>query len=188
MNLNQIAEQLSATYRDCSAKRNHRTELSIKIKEIFATPYSTLEDVYCYANCIPENDYRIIHADSEFVYDLTVVKESKKSHSECPSINYIERTILCIESELNDNLEDIVADFQKLLLSNADDNIMVFKSHSVVYEQRISCLLDHLERYHQRVGNYHFIALINDTFEVKLKSIRGQDLLLHTATRANPTQ
>ena len=85
-------------------------------------------------------------------------------------------------------MEDIVDDFQKLLLSNADDNVMVFKSHSTLYEQRISCLLDHLERYHQRVGNNHFITLINDTFEARLKSIRGQDLLLHTATRSNVNQ
>ena len=50
-----------------------------QIKLLFGDFYQGNNKIFCYANGIKSNDYKVINGDREFVYDLIVVEEEKES-------------------------------------------------------------------------------------------------------------
>lgn len=142
---------------------HHRKDLSKSIKFLFAKLFEQENNYYCYANCIADNDYSIIHGDSEFIFDLIVVEEYPRGNSRVPNVHFIKKTVLALESELDSNLQAVLEDFQKLLVANAMEKVIVFRCHSSEFSEWIDCLTEHIKMYDSKNDErYHLIAKIND--------------------------
>jgi len=168
MNFDAVEKELNDFLKQYERKQDYRKKLSEAVKLAFARQFEGQENVFCYANGIPDNDYKLINGDSEFVYDFVAVQESKETDPLVPSVNFIERILVCLETELDGALIKVLEDFQKLLLSHAPDKVMFFKCHSSEYDCWTKCLLEHLDRFREKSGNFHLIASINDELKIRM--------------------
>lgn len=165
-------EKLDIELKELEAKfkKYDRPSLTYEIKVLFSGLFKDDADCYRYANGIHDSHYELIDGDTEFVYDLVVVKE-ERNITEIVKEDFIIDTLLVLETELDDSLPSVVVDFQKLLLSNADEKVMVFKCKSTEFERWTNFLKTCIEKYRKANGRFHLIARLNDTYEFKREAI-----------------
>jgi hypothetical protein len=167
LDLNKIDKELSLLVQT----EQPRKDLSKSIKLLFAKQYEG-NNVFCYANGVGEHDYSIINADSEFIFDLIVVEESPFGNSSLPNVHFIKKTLLALESELDGNLQAVLEDFQKLLIANSQEKVIIFRCHSTEFDSWSGCLEEHLNNYEsEKKETYHIIAKINDLNTFKRKTL-----------------
>ena len=161
LELKKIEEKLSKLSIDVY----NRTKITLDIKRLFAEFFCkpNTENVYSIsANKMGEGkekwDY--IDYDQEFMFDLTVVEEEMSGIKGVPP--YIIKTILSLESELDGNLKLVIDDFQKLLLSNSEFKVMVFKCHSNEFEQWTNYMKKNIDKYKNTNGTFFLIGFLND--------------------------
>ena len=148
-------------------KQYDRPSLTWCIKTLFASLYGKEENCYRYANGIDDTTYTLIDGDNEFMYDLVVLKE-EKNETGVTNIDFIVDTLLALETELHDNLTSVVEDFQKLLLSNANEKVMVFKCQDLEQFEEWGAFLQMCKaKYVKANGKFHLVARMNKSGEFK---------------------
>lgn len=74
-----------------------------------------------------------------------------------------------MESVLAPGFHYVVEDFQKLLLSNADEKTIVFRFHSDEFDRNVTYPEDCIKAYKGGNGTLHFIAFISNERHLKRK-------------------
>ncbi len=146
-----------------------RPLLTEQIKFLFAQLFKDEKDCFCYANGIKGSSFDIINGENEFIYDLVVLKE-RKHDDDLVNEDYIVDTLLVLESELDDRLHSVLVDYQKLLLCNADEKVMLFRCHSTEFERWSMYLEKCALEYRKSNGRFHLIARLNDKLCFKRKT------------------
>ena len=90
-----------------------------KIKEIL-----NHEDIQVFSKGIEKYDHFKL---SEYLYDIHVCKMNKFNSVNNNEVNYVEKSLVQIESEISNNSKDVSADFSKLVCGNADLKVMIVK-------------------------------------------------------------
>ena len=143
-----------------------RGQVTLEIKQLFAAIFIKEYDVY--ANKMGENKWDYVTDVKEYLYDLIVVKEDK---SEIENVPYICKTILALESELDNGFKSVMDDFQKLLISNSDYKVMIFKCHSTELTDYLSYMEKNLNHYAAANGTFYLISYLNDKLIFEIKQI-----------------
>ena len=101
-----------------------------------------------------------------YLFDAIVVETKKFDYK----FDYFTRTILTLESELSGTtLKDIVDDFQKLLVSNSEYKVMVFKCHSSEFDEWTKFLKDNINIYYKpKIGIYYLVAYLTDKLKFEI--------------------
>ena len=107
-------------------KSNHRfmsskfvLNVANKIKDIING-----EDIHVFSRYVENyNDFKL----SEYLYDIHVCKMNKFKSVNNHEVNYVEKSLVQIESEFSNNSKDVSADFSKLVCGNADLKVMIVK-------------------------------------------------------------
>lgn len=164
-----------------SKKKGVKRTSTNDLKLLIASLFEGEESIFCYANGIENNDYVLINSDKEFVFDLIVVREEVEEKSDdfnsiFLGIDYITNTLLAMESEFHGGLFNVVEDFQKLLISNADEKILVFRCHLDDLDKWNQTFLIHLKKYKARNGVFHFICELTNRNEFKRYTIDSLEL------------
>ena len=147
-------------------KQYDRRLFTKRIKTLFADIYKEEENCYRYANGINDGTYTFIDGDHEFLFDLVILRE-EKNETGIIEVDFITDTLLALETELNDSLTAVTEDFQKLLLSDADEKVMVFKCHSDKFKEWCSFLQLCKTKYIKANGKFHLVARMNESGEIK---------------------
>lgn len=148
-----------------------RSSFTWEVKILFAQLFESEENCYRYANAIDDPTYKLIDGDNEFMFDLVVLREEKHNGGLIDE-DYIIDTILALETELDDSFHSVVVDFQKLLLSNADEKVIIFKCHSDEFAERCDYLKLCTSKYRKSQGIFHLVARLNDTSEIKRETFQ----------------
>jgi hypothetical protein len=156
LDLSSIEVKLSQVI-DANASFN-REIFTVEIKHKFASLFeSTSFDIY--ANKIGDDPNCYFSYSQEYLYDLTVFEEKPSSRA---NINFLVKTILVLESEWSGNFKEVIDDFQKLLVANAINKVLVFKCHSTELDGYIGFMNQNIKEYIGGSGNYLLISYIND--------------------------
>lgn len=129
------------------------------IKVLFAKIFED-DNFCCYANKINKSNHHLFYDTNEFVFDFSATQISESTHPLVRTVSVI-KTFLAMETEM-DSFNCVVEDFQKLLQSNADEKVMVFRCHSSEFDGLADYLEFNLRNYQGGNGLFHLIALLND--------------------------
>lgn len=129
------------------------------IKLLFARLFEA-DDFCCYANRITPPNHTLFYDTNEFLFDFSAVQVSESRHPLIKTVSVL-RTFLALETEKG-NFKEVVIDFQKLLQSNADEKVMIFRCHSSELEDFTAYLEFDVRNYHIANGVFHFISWLND--------------------------
>jgi len=133
-------------------------KFTVEIKHKFASLFEST-DFSVYANRIGDDPFRYFSYEQEYLYDLTVFEEKQSSRA---GIDFVTRTILVLESEWSTSFKSIIDDFQKLLIANALNKVLIFRCHSTDLENYIGFMEQNIKEYLGGTGNYFLIAYMTD--------------------------
>lgn len=160
-------EDLESKLSDLKLNNLPATESTILIKKFFSDLFNKEPRYIIYANRIGKNAYDYVDEESEYLYDLTVI-EQETSNIHYP---FLKRTVLVLESEWG-NLNEILYDFQKLLMSNSKNKVMVFQSyHLEDFEMILNYMKANIEQYEYSKGDYFLCCFINYKNKFKVKHL-----------------
>jgi hypothetical protein len=136
----------------------NRDKFTLEIKHKFASLFeeTTFE---IYANRIGEDPNGYFSYGQEYLYDLTVFEEKPSTRDD---IRFVTKTILVLESEWATNFKCIIDDFQKLLVANAINKVLIFKCHSTELDGYIGFMNQNIKEYQNGTGNYFLSTYLSD--------------------------
>lgn len=144
----------------------NKEKFTVEIKHKFASLFeSTAFGVY--ANKVGKDPQKYFSWTQEYLYDLTVFEEKQSPRSE---VDFLVKTILVLESEWSGIFKGVMDDFQKLLVANAMNKVMVFKCHSSEFHDYAGFMLQNINEYNGGTGKYFLIAYLNDQHKFIVKA------------------
>ncbi len=144
------------------------------IKRTFASLFKDASYAI-YANIHGYDDNEDLLSESlGWLFDLVVVQESASEIA--GQQKYLTNIVLAMESEISDNFNGVMYDFQKLLISNAEYKAMVFRCHSSELESYFEYMKKNINAYKVANGNFFLIGYLNDggSFIVREETVDRQ--------------
>lgn len=144
-----------------------REKFTVEIKHKFASLFESTE-FGVYANRIGDDPNGNFSYKQEYMYDLVVIEEKQSPRDD---VYFLVRTILALESEWSGNFKGVIDDFQKLLVANATNKVMVFRCHSSEFDEYTGFMLQNINDYSGGSGKFFLVAYINDQHKFIVKTV-----------------
>jgi hypothetical protein len=144
-----------------------REKFTVEIKHKFASLFEATE-FGVYANKIGDDPNSYFSYKQEYMYDLAVFEEKQSPRND---VDFVVRTILALESEWSSNFKGVIDDFQKLLVANAMNKVMVFRCHSSELEDYTGFMMQNINEYSGGSGKFFLVAFISDQHKFIVKTV-----------------
>ena len=84
------------------------------------------------------------------------------------------RTIMVLESEWSDVFKQIADDFQRLLVANAINKVLVFRCHSLEIEEYFGFMVQNIRDYRAGSGKCFLVAYLNDKHKFIINEVETE--------------